>query len=198
MNAPVAFAPHPPRAAPWALAGVVMSGYAAALRRRDLLDSLRPRLSAATRQIVDHPPLAIVSFDGSALDELLTAVQDLGGDEVIRQVTEDACRSCFGPLLRPLVTSTLALFGRTPAALFRNFSSLAAPLVRHVAFNFESFDETSGLLELVFPTPPPDATIVAWEGIARFIITLAARTPDVRGNQVAFDRRQAFIPVRWS
>jgi hypothetical protein len=188
----------PLQPARWSLAGIVMSGYVQTLRSRGLLAALRSRVSPATRKLLDHPPLAICCFDGTALDELLVALQDTAGDEVVRAVAAETCRNCLGPVLRPLLHGTLSLFGKTPRALFANLHSITSPIIRRLRFDYDALEETFGLLSIVFPTETPAATFVAWEGIARFAIEFADSVPDVRGHEAAFGNRQVFIPVRWS
>jgi hypothetical protein len=196
MNAATPFQPAQP--APWSLAGIVMSGYVETLRSRGLLVRVRSRVSPATRALLDRPPLAICSFDGTALDELLVALQDIAGDEVIRQVAAETCRNCLRPVLRPVLHGTLSLFGKTPRALFADLNSIMIPIIHRLRFDYDALEDTFGLLSIVFPTETRAATFVSWEGIARFAIEFAGRVPDVRGHEAVLGNRQVFIPVRWS
>jgi hypothetical protein len=188
-----------PKAAPvpWSLSGSVISGYAATLAARRLLEQIKPRLSPATRMLVEHPPLGIFFVPGTALDELLTELHAITNDELVRQVAHDTCRSSFGVILRPLLQSYLQLLGKSPESIFANLGAVTTILVRDLDFAYAPAGRNAGTLTLTFPTRTPVATFVAWEGIARFICKLARCAPEIRGHDALRGGCQVVIPIRW-
>lgn len=125
-------------------------------------------------------------------------VRVVSDDATVRELARLTCGNCFGPLLNPVIQTILALFGRSPAAVFRHLGTIAAPLIRRLQFEYLESDAHAGELRLVFPTTTPAATFIAWEGIARFIIEVADCAPDVVPHRADTSGRAVVIPVRWT
>jgi len=178
--------------------GAVLRAYLGWLERRGLRESLMPRLPPQTQMLVRQPPLATTMIDSRRTDDLLVALSEVHGPALVRELGRDAMKTVFLPLLRPLVDSTLAINGRTPAALFERLTLLAGPLIAGATMTWSPESEVSGTIEISYPGAPEPAVFSLWEGILEVLGEVCSATMAVEGLGLGDAGRTGRFRARWS
>lgn len=181
----------------WMLTGVVIRGYLQTIESEGLLGKVRELVPESTRAMIDRPPLVISTVSGTVLDDLLVAVERVRGRTAPRKIARKTAGQFFGPVLKSLLQTTLAMFGSSPSALLERMGGLTSLMVKEVDFGFEETAEAHGTLTLVFPSPPPTATLTAWEGICEFVFDFCQLRGTVAVHRSLDSGRRCEIDVSW-
>jgi hypothetical protein len=181
----------------WMLTGVVIRGYLQTIESEGLLGKVRELVPESTRAMIDKPPLVISTVSGTVLDDLLVAVERVRGRTAPRKVARKTAGQFFGPVLKSLLQTTLAMFGSSPDALLDRMSGLSSLMVKEVDFGFEKTSKSSGTLTLLFPSAPPTATLSAWEGICDFLFDFCGVRGTVAAHRAVDGGRRCEIDVSW-
>lgn len=181
----------------WMLTGVVIRGYLQTIESEGLLAKVRPLVPDSTRALIDKPPLVISTVSGTVLDDLLVAVERVQGRTAPRKIARKTAGQFFGPVLKSLLQTTLTMFGSSPSALLDRMGGLSSLMVKDVEFRFQESAEAHGTLTLVFPSPPPPATLTAWEGICEFLFDFCRLRGTVGAHRSLDGGRRCEIDVSW-
>lgn len=177
--------------------GAVVRAYLAELRSLGALEDVRPRLSADAAKLVDKPPLPVSWVEIRLAHEPLVALAGLRGRDEVRALGKRVVSGQLGALFRPLLASTLKLFGGTPASLFSRIDTITALALRGVKFTWTASGPTAGTIAIEYPYPVDDALFATWEGILQIAYDLAQATGTVARARVAAGGKRGELDVRW-
>jgi hypothetical protein len=178
--------------------GSVLRAYVDHVKQLGLMDEVRARLSAEALQKVDKPPLAISWFDSRLSNEITQVVYDLRGRDAVREMGRVITSQSIARVLRPLVASSMSLFGTTPATLLSRLETFSSLMVRNADFSWTPKDERSGTMTLSHGVPLPDAAYALWEGVFLYMFELAqSPTGHVGQTRLANEGRQGSVDIGW-
>jgi hypothetical protein len=126
-------------------------GITSQLARSGLLEPVRDRLPAATRELVDAPPPSSNWVDFERYEELALAVVALGGSATWRRMLHRVTIDSVYPLARTAIEGFLRIFGLSPATLLERFDTVARMASRGVEYRYQPEGESAGVLEVRYP-----------------------------------------------
>jgi hypothetical protein len=177
--------------------GAVVRAYLAELRSAGVLDAVRPRLTAEAEKLVDKPPLPVTWVEIRLAHEPLVALAALRGRDEVRALGQRVVSGQLGALFRPLLASTLRLFGGTPASLFSRIDTITAVMLRGVKFSWTASGPTAGTVAIEYPYPVDDALFATWEGILQIAYELAQTAGTVARARIGGGGKRGELDVSW-
>jgi hypothetical protein len=127
-------------------------GYVDVLRRDRLLDRVRARVSADVAHMLDQPPPASAWIPWRQTDEVMLAIEAVGGIATVRNVSRDAVLVGLVPVLRVAVEGFLRLFGATPSTLLTRMGQLTSNSSRGVEYEYVATSDRSGEMLVRYPS----------------------------------------------
>jgi hypothetical protein len=159
-----------------------------------VLDKLRPE----TRQTLDALPLPVAWIDGMVLQELLSAVAAVAGIDAARQVSLRAQETSIGPLLMPIVTGLLRVFGATPNTLLSRFSDLTRTQLRGITLRWLLDGPRTGRLVATFPHKGNQRpAFIGFETSCEYMMRLCRVSGTVSPTEITDDGTVGTIRVEW-
>lgn len=155
----------------WKTSAVYLAGLGKALRGAGLLEQVAPRLSVATRRIIDNP-YGERWHPASHSAELCTVVLEQFGPQTLEDIAFVVSRDSFGPILGPMLKVALTLSGVSPATIFGRINQSLMPVVQGVSATWRSDGAQSGVVAFEYPMVAPPFTEVSWRGGLRFMFLL--------------------------
>lgn len=117
------------------------------LARRGLVEKIAPRLSPATRKLLDKPPFPFSWHGSEELEDIERALYILpGGPQLCADLGRAAGEQLSKSVIEPVFRMALSLFGKTPASLFDNLDRLFSMVARGFSFRYEASSPKSGLV----------------------------------------------------
>jgi hypothetical protein len=156
------------------------------------------KLSAETRQALDALPLPAAWIDGIVLQDLIEAAVAVAGFEVACQVSMRAQENSIGPLLMPVITGLLRLFGATPNTLLSRFGDLTRTQLRGIGLRWELDGPRTGRLVATFPHRGNSrAAFIGFETSCKYMMRLCRATGTVSPTEISQDGTVGAIRVEW-
>lgn len=189
------------RAANYEVKASALRGYVSVLQRRGFLEELLRDASEGTRRVVASPPAASAWIDATPTEELMALLAEKKGLARVREVSREALDEGVVPLVLPLVSGILRLFGTSPATLLARTELLTRPNLRGVSFRFTSSGEKSGVMVLTFDRDRevPLHRFVAFAGAFELTLRMC-RTSGVVDEPALVDspeRNSASYEIHW-
>jgi hypothetical protein len=178
-------------------AGVVVRAYLKELRSLDVLEAIRPRLSPDAALFLSKPPLATQWVEVRLAHEPLVVLGQLRGRDQVRALAHRVAGGQLGTIMRPLLATTLKLFGGTPATLFSRLDALTSVMLRGVKFSWTPSGASAGTIGIEYPYPVDDALFATWEGILLVAFDLAETTGTIAAARPRDGGWGAEIDVSW-
>jgi hypothetical protein len=156
------------------------------------------KLPAETRRTLEELPLPAAWMDGMVLQDLLVAVDAVAGIEAARQVSLRAQETSIGPLLMPIVSGLLRVFGATPASLLSRFGELTRTQLRGIDLRWTPDGPRSGRLVATFPHKGNErAAFIGFETSCEYMMRLCRVTGRVSATEISQDGTVGTIRVEW-
>jgi len=177
--------------------GAVVRAYLADLRSMGELEAIRPKLAGDAAKMVDKPPLPVSWVEIRVAHEPLVVLAGLKGRDEVRKLGHRVAKGQLGTLFRPLLTSTLKLFGGTPASLYSRMDTITSVMLRGVKFAWAASGPSQGMVSIEHPYPVHDALFATWEGMLQFAYDLVETTGTVSRARIGPDGKRGELDVRW-
>lgn len=103
---------------------------------RGLLGQVVERVSEPTRWVLERPPWIGRWLPSLPVDEIETALQDLGGAELNYQLGLYVARNLVDRRLEPVIGAIFSALGRSPESLFRSLNLCFALATRGINFAY--------------------------------------------------------------
>src|SRR5581483_673549 len=178
--------------------GAALRAYVKDLARKGWLAAVKARVGEPTRALLDAPPPSSSWMDGEPIELLMAAVDELHGEDAVRQLSHDA-NSEMVPLLRPLIEGTLRLFGASPATIFSRLELLTRNSLRGCEFKWRAETDASGEIEVHFVSRRqlPRRSFVSFVGSFEVVIELCGKKGTVSSPDLLAGGAGARFAVAW-
>ncbi|MGZ6142408.1 MAG: hypothetical protein ACXWLM_03665 [Myxococcales bacterium] len=176
----------------------MLRSYATGLQKKGWLDGVLARVPPDSAKLLQKPPLPLSWVDAPLVDAIASAIAAAHGRDALRDLLHGAMQDSMGPILKPLVTGTLALFGGGPETLFARLDLFATTLTRGVTFSWTPADGKSGTILIAHDEPAPDAIYAAWEGSLLFTFDVTGAKGTLGKAEVVNGGRNGRIAASWS
>lgn len=141
------------------------------LKRSPKFAELDAKLSMGAATLVRNP-FSAQWQPAKAFEELgATAVEVLGAD-AFEALTLSALEERFGPIVLPMIKSTLA--SKSPAPVLKKLGELIKVAVRGVDIQFQPDGEQGGVLQVSYPRAVAPHIIASWVGVIRFVFKVTS------------------------
>lgn len=161
---------------------------------------LREPLSASSPQLAElfvHPPLPTAMIPGAVCDAFYRAVVSARGRPALRAIALETMRGRGSPVVKRLFESTIALYGKTPEALFGQVALIVSPLISNIDVRWEPHGPRGGTIEIRPAGQPAPLSYAIWEGYLEYFFESCGVRGTVDEVQLAPDGLSGSIAVRW-
>jgi hypothetical protein len=179
------------------VAGAVVRAYVDELRGLHVVEEIRPRLSPEAAHLLDKPPLPVSWVEVRLAHAPLVALAQVRGRDEVRALARRAVSGKLGAVLKPLLATTLRLFGATPATLFSRLDTLTSVMLRGVGFSWTAAGATAGTVAIEYPYPVDDALFATWEGMLHFGFDLAQASGAVARTRIQAGSKRGEVDLSW-
>lgn len=138
------------------------------LRRTGQLDALMESISPAAQQLAKDP-YGETWQPALVLEEIGEAAVALIGESPFEQVTYRAMQDRFGPIVLPMLKSSLAASNKSPAAILKKLNDLVKVAIRGIEVLFQPEGTNGGILQVSYPRPVAPSVVRSWLGVLRFV-----------------------------
>jgi len=155
-----------------------------------LLADLGPR----TAQMVVKPWSE--PFHPARLTEALGEhIVKIAGEAFYAEMTYLTVKNKFGPILRPLLTSTIKK--GTPAGFFSRLEGLVDSAIKGVGLRWDKKSELNGTLWIFYPRVVSPVVEHSWRGVIRYVYELTQRPGKIDDFQIAASGNVLEYRVSW-
>jgi hypothetical protein len=106
------------------------------LKARHLTDGVRARVPERVRRAIENPPPPQCWLPSQNVDEIVRAVQELGGPPIVVQLGKYVARQMAEGRLKPVIACIYAVLGKSPTAMFRTLNVSFSLAVRGMSFRY--------------------------------------------------------------
>jgi hypothetical protein len=142
--------------------------------------------------VVRNPPLPGTWIDAWPLFEMVEVIYALEGREGVLQMQRELLRLDVVPLLLPMLSGILRLFGTSPATLYKRFGDVIKTTMEGIRFQYTATSERSGTMEIEYDTDRtiPECAfltvVAAMETVQRLCgVPGSVSDPEIRGPRRA-------------
>jgi hypothetical protein len=176
----------------------VLRSYVEEMRKTGALEDVLARVPAEVRSLAQKPPLPISWVDARLTNQLLVALHEARGRDAVVELGVNITTRRLSGMLRPLLRTSLKLFGATPASFFSRFEQFTSLLIRGVQFEYVPLRENAGKLVLRHAVPVPEAVYATWEGTLRSSFALLnVKSPSVAPARLSEGGRRGEVDLSW-
>ncbi len=94
------------------------------------------------------------------------------GEQAFDNLTYGAMKERFGPIVLPMIKSSLAK--QNPGAVLRKLNDLVKVAIRGAEIMFQPEGTTGGILQVSYPRPVAAHVMKSWQGVLRFVFEVSA------------------------
>jgi hypothetical protein len=110
------------------------------------------------------------------------AIAAIGGP-AFEELAYLAVKERFGPIVMPLLKSTLAATNRSPAAVLSKLESMISVAMRGVEISWKADSPTEGVLQVSYPRPVAAHVEGSWRGVLRYVFEVTQATGRVERSR---------------
>ncbi|MBM4781964.1 MAG: hypothetical protein GQE15_30150 [Archangiaceae bacterium] len=141
------------------------------LRRTGHQDEILSKVSPAA-QTLWKDPFGETWQPAKLLEEIGEAAVAIMGEQAFDNLTYGAMKERFGPIVLPMIKSSLAK--HNPGAVLRKLNDLVKVAIRGTELFFQPEGTTGGILQVSYPRPVAAHVIKSWQGVLRFVFEVTA------------------------
>lgn len=171
-----------------------------AAKQLGVLEKIIQHATPEARALLTGPlPLATTLIAGNAMDGVYEAAEAAVGRQGVRKLGFETVRGRIAVIAKPLIDSTIALYGQTPEAMLAHFGDMTGPFVQGYSFRFEREGERGGTMFINVDSPIHALAIAVWEGGIEYFMGVggAADTANISPASISPDSMQATVRVSW-
>jgi hypothetical protein len=166
---------------------------AAAMGLREVVSAAQPALKA----MFDRPPLPTAMVPGSVCDLLYASVAQARGRSAVRTLGYEGMRREGSRLLGGLFENTMALYGRTPDALFGQIATIVGPVVSRIDVTYLPESPQSGFVEVRPAGQRTPLSYAIWEGYLHYFFDVCGTRGTVDEFVLAANGLSGTARVHW-
>lgn len=122
-----------------------------------------------------HPALQV--------EALVEAAISVVGAGTYESLAYAAVKDRFGPIILPMLKSTLASSNRSPVAVLNKLESAVKVAMRGLDILWKADNETSGILQVRYPRPVAAHVEGSWRGVLKYIFEVTQTTGRVERSR---------------
>lgn len=138
------------------------------LRRAPAYDALFAKLSPEA-QALARDPYSETWQPARLLEEIGEAAVATVGESTFEDLTYVALKERFGPIVLPMIKSTLTASNRSPGTVLKKLNDLIKVALRGLDVVFQPEGTTGGILQVSYPRPVAPHVLRSWVGVLRFV-----------------------------
>jgi hypothetical protein len=172
--------------------------YLVQLQKLGVLEAVRAKVPDETREAIDQPPLPGAWSDGMFIEDIICALESLRGMDAVRKVTKGGQQEAILPILRPIITGLLRLFGASPETLLSRWPDFTRTNVRGIDFKWVRESDRAGRLVVTFPRKQvPRSAYAGMESGCSLILDLCGVKGTIMPADLSHDGSIGSIRVSW-
>lgn len=138
------------------------------LRRTGQLDAIVAKLSPQAALLVKDP-YSDTWQPAKVFEELGEVAGAIIGEASFEELTYGALKERFGPIVLPMLKSSLAASNRSPATILKKLNELVKVAMRGIEIIFQPEGTTAGILQVAYPRPVAPHVVKSWVGVMKFV-----------------------------
>lgn len=161
--------------ADYEVSGAYVDGVLRSLKTTRQFPAILASLTPQVREMVEnpwssswHPALHLEAVGEAAITVL--------GAPTFEELTYLAVKDRFGPIVLPMVKSTLASSNRSPAAVLSKLEALVKVAMRGLDIIWKADGPQGGLLQVRYPRPVAPHVEGSWRGVLRYLFEVTQST----------------------
>jgi len=189
-------APLPPRG--YEVKASALRAYMTQIEKLGVLDGVMAKVHPDTRLTMQTPPLPSAWIDAMWIEDMISALESLRGLDAVRTVTKAGHGAVGLPILKPIVTGLMRLFGGTPNTLFSRWAEITKTALRGVKFQWALDNPKSGRLTIIFPRKhTPRNAFIGMESGCWMILDLCGVKGTVSATEISDEGTTGTISIKW-
>ncbi|MER2560300.1 MAG: hypothetical protein ABTQ32_06270 [Myxococcaceae bacterium] len=141
------------------------------LRRTGHQDEILSKVSVPA-QTLWKDPFGETWQPAKLLEEIGEVAVAIMGEQAFDNLTYGAMKERFGPIVLPMIKSSLAK--QNPGAVLRKLNDLVKVAIRGAEIMFQPEGTTGGILQVSYPRPVAAHVVKSWLGVLRFVFEVSA------------------------
>lgn len=138
------------------------------LRRRAEYDAIYKKLSDGAKRLADDPHTDVWQ-PARPFEEIGEVATSVIGETAFEALTYQAMRERFGPIVMPMLKSSLAATNRSPVAVLKKLNDLVKVAMRGIEVLFQADGPTTATMQIIYPRPVSKNVLKSWMGVLRFV-----------------------------
>jgi hypothetical protein len=188
----------PPTGGGYEVKASTLRAYMAQIAKLGVLSDVMAKVHPDTRRAMEAPPLPSVWIDGMVIEDMISALESLRGMDAVRTVTREGHGAVGLPILKPIVSGLLRVFGGSPNTLFSRWPEITKTALRGVTFQWVLDTDTSGRLTVIFPRKNvPRSAYVGMESGCWLVLDLCGAKGVVAATEITNEGSTGTIRVHW-
>ncbi len=170
--------------------------YISILAKDGKRDAVMAKVPQDTAALIANPPLASSWVELLHIENVLRAVETIGGMPAVRELSRKATEEARKPYMN-VVESVLKLFGASPAILFKRMNLL----LRHVEgvnYHYTAINDRSGVMEVEWVSGHeiPDCVVVTQLPVFQALLD-SCGVKGVVGSPERLGPNQVRFQIQW-
>lgn len=151
------------------------------VKEKGLFEQVGAKVSPATREKMLKPPSPLSWLESRPIDEVETALGELGGRPLLVEFGLVSARAFGGSMIQPVIRAAFLLFGETPASAFSSLDNFFTLATRGLSFRWRPITANEGVVEARFNgADTPLAAFHVLQGSLQFVFEISG----ARGGEV--------------
>ncbi|MBE2252732.1 MAG: hypothetical protein IAE78_24590 [Myxococcus sp.] len=138
------------------------------LRRTGHADAILARLGPEALALAKDP-YSETWQPARLLEEIGEAAITIIGEPAFEALSYGALNERFGPIVLPMIKSSLAASNRSPGTILKKLNDLVKVAIRGIGIVFQPEGTTAGIVQIAYPRPVAAHVVRSWLGLMRFV-----------------------------
>jgi hypothetical protein len=165
------------------------------LRRTGQLDAIIAKLSPEAVALV-RDPYSETWQPAKVFEELGEVAGAIIGESPFEELTYGALKERFGPIVLPMLKSSLAASNRSPATILKKLNELVKVAMRGIEIVFQPEGTTAGIVQIAYPRPVAPHVVKSWVGVLKFVFE-STRPGEVKRTYQSPEGGVVQVLVEW-
>ncbi len=182
--------------ADYELSGAYVDAVLRSLRSSPHFSAIKEKLEPPVLAMVNnpwsetwHPALHLEAVGEAAIAAI--------GAAAFEELAYGAVKDRFGPIVLPMLKSTLASSNRSPAAILSKLESVVQVAMKGITVTWKADGPKEGLLQVSYPRPVAAHVEGSWRGVLRYVFEVTQATGRVERSRHSPDGAVLQYLVSW-
>lgn len=182
--------------ADYELSGAYVEAVLRSLRSSPHFPAIKEKLAPPVLAMVNnpwsetwHPALHLEAVGDAAFSAI--------GAAAFEELAYGAVKDRFGPIVLPMLKSTLASTHRSPAAILSKLESVVKVAMQGITISWKADGPNEGLLQVSYPRPVAAHVEGSWRGVLRYAFEVTQATGRIERSRHSPDGAVLQYFVSW-